>query len=54
MKQNEEYDYLAYSASSQDYTGLIPVGPVSEEELDHYEDLLPFLTPLVLKDIHKD
>ena len=26
----------------------------SQEELDHYEDLLPFLTPLVLKDIHKD
>ena len=54
MKKNEEYDYLANSASSQDYTGLIPVAPVSEEELENYENLLPFLPQIILKDIHKD
>ena len=29
--------------SAQDMTGLIPAGPIGEEELEHYEELYPFL-----------
>lgn len=29
--------------SAQDMTGLIPAGPVGEEELENYEELYPFL-----------
>lgn len=29
--------------SAQDMTGLIPAGPVGEEELEDYEELYPFL-----------
>lgn len=38
----EEYDYLAKAASAQDCTGLIPVAPLSEAELQAYEDLYPY------------
>jgi len=37
-----EYDYLK-PASAQDCTGLIPAGPVDEEEMDQYEELYSFL-----------
>ena len=33
----DEYDYLAKAASAQDCTGLIPVAPLSEAELQAYE-----------------
>lgn len=29
--------------SAQDMTGLIPAGPVGEDELEDYEELYPFL-----------
>ena len=49
-KTNEEiidsYDYLANAASSMDCTGLIPSGPVSEEDLESYQELYRFETPL--------
>ncbi len=55
MKSNEknqkiidEYDYLAKAASSQDCTGLIPAAPLSEAELQAYEDLYPY-RPAVTK-----
>ena len=41
----DEYDYLSNAASSQDCTGLIPSEPVSEAELESYEDLYHFLPP---------
>ena len=40
-----EYDYLK-PASTQDCTGLIPAGPVDEEEMDQYEELYSFLPPV--------
>lgn len=49
-KTNEEiidsYDYLANAVSSMDCTGLIPSGPVSEEDLESYQELYRFETPL--------
>ena len=41
----DEYDYLSNAASSQDCTGLIPSEPVSEAEIESYEDLYHFLPP---------
>lgn len=41
----DSYDYLANAASKQDMTGLIPSEPVSQEELESYEDLFHFLPP---------
>ena len=42
----DSYDYLSGAASSQDCTGLIPSAPLSEAELDSYEELYPFLPPV--------
>ena len=33
----DSYDFMSNAASSQDCTGLIPAGPVDEEELKSYE-----------------
>lgn len=44
-KHVPEYDYLK-PASTQDCTGLIPAGPVDEEEMDKYEELYSFLPPV--------
>lgn len=41
-----EYDYLGAS-SAQDCTGLIPSLPTKKEEIDHYEELYPFLPPII-------
>ena len=43
-KHFPEYDYLK-PASTQDCTGLIPSGPVDEEEMEQYEELYSFLPP---------
>lgn len=43
-------DLATYSA--MDCTGLIPAGPVTEEERERYEELYPSLTPPIL--LHKD
>ena len=32
----DSYDFMSNAASSQDCTGLIPAGPVDEEELKSY------------------
>ena len=42
----DSYDYLAGAASSQDCTGLIPSAPLTDAELDSYEELYPFLPPV--------
>lgn len=55
-KQNEilknqelinHYDYLKNAASSTDCTGLIPALPSSKEELESYQELYQYQTPLV-------
>ncbi|MGN0334746.1 MAG: hypothetical protein ACI4DV_03660 [Lachnospiraceae bacterium] len=47
-----EQDYLK-AASSQDCTGLIPAAPKTEEELENYEELYPFL-PNAIVSSNKD
>ena len=51
MKKNQElidhYDYLKNAASSTDCTGLIPAGPVDEEELKSYEAVYHYQPPKV-------
>lgn len=48
-KENEkiidDYDYLSNAASSMDCTGLIPSLPVTDAELESYNDLYQFQTP---------
>lgn len=41
MGKEKELDLA--TCSVQDCTGLIPSGPISEEELEDYEELYPFL-----------
>lgn len=43
----DHYDYLKNTASSTDCTGLIPALPTSEEELESYQELYQYQTPLV-------
>lgn len=43
----DAYDYLGNAASTQDCTGLIPSNPVSESELQSYEDLYKYQPPVV-------
>ena len=43
----DHYDYLKNAASSTDCTGLIPALPTSEDELDAYNDVYQYQTPLV-------
>ena len=40
--EHKDYDNIK-SASAQDCTGLIPANVQSEEELENYESLYPFL-----------
>ncbi len=44
----EEYRYLT-PCSAQEMTGLIPAGPVGEEEMEDYEELYPFLPKVPTK-----
>ena len=41
----DSYDYLSNAASKQEMTGLIPASPLSEGELESYEDIFHFLPP---------
>ena len=41
----DSYDYLSNAASTHDCTGLIPSAPVSEEELESYEDVYHYRPP---------
>lgn len=43
----DDYDYLSNAASSQDYTGLIPFLPVSEAELESYNDVYRIYPPVL-------
>ena len=52
MDRLPEYDYLGAS-SAQDCTGLIPSLPTKKEEIESYEELYPFLPPIIAKDDSK-
>ncbi|HAX52982.1 hypothetical protein [Muricomes intestini] len=41
----DDYDYLSNAASSMDCTGLIPSAPLSDAELESYNDLYQYQTP---------
>ena len=43
----DSYDFLSNSASSQDCTGLIPSGPVNEDELMSYETVYHYMPPQI-------
>lgn len=43
----DSYDFMSNAASSQDCTGLIPAGPVDEEELKSYEAVYHYQPPQV-------
>lgn len=45
QKLIDSYDYLSNAASTHDCTGLIPSAPVSEEELESYEDVYHYRPP---------
>lgn len=50
-KENEkiidDYDYLSNAASAMDCTGLIPSLPVSEAELEAYNDVYQYQPPVI-------
>lgn len=39
----DSYDYVGKACSNMDCTGLIPAAPESAAELDHYQELYPFM-----------
>ena len=41
----DDFDYLSSAAASGDCTGLIPSMPVSDAELESYEQIYPYLPP---------
>ena len=43
----DSYDFLSNAASTQDCTGLIPSGPVNEDELEYYEALYHYQPPKI-------
>ena len=43
----DSYDFLSKAASTQDCTGLIPSGPVNEDELESYEALYHYQPPQI-------
>ena len=43
----DSYDFLSNAASTQDCTGLIPSGPVNEDELGSYEALYHYQPPQI-------
>ncbi len=47
QKLIDSTDYLVNSASTQDCTGLIPSGPVNEDELESYEALYHYQPPQI-------
>lgn len=55
LKENQKiidnYDYLTKAASACDCTGLIPSLPVSEAELESYNELYQYQSPSVSRKI---
>ncbi len=52
-KENEkiidDFDYLSNAASSMDCTGLIPTPPLTDAQLESYNDLYQYQTPTAKK-----
>lgn len=46
-------DYLGYCASTNDCTGLIPAGMVTQAELLAYKDVYAFPTPVAVDETKK-
>ena len=49
QKRIDACDYLANAVSTQDCTGLIPSAPVSDAELESYEEVYHYQPPNVNK-----
>ena len=49
QKRIDACDYLANAVSTQDCTGLIPSAPVSDAELEYYEEVYHYQPPKVKK-----
>ena len=49
QKRIDACDYLANAVSTQDCTGLIPSTPVSDAELESYEEVYHYQPPKVKK-----
>lgn len=47
QKLIDSYDYLSNAASSLDCTGLIPVAPTTDAELESYESVYHYLPPKI-------
>ena len=45
----DSYDFMSNAASTHDCTGLIPAGPVDEEELESYEAVYHYQPPEISK-----
>ncbi len=44
QSKTDPYDIDIQACSTMDCTGLIPAKPKTEEELENYEELYPYLT----------
>ena len=49
QKRIDACDYLTNAVSTQDCTGLIPSAPVSDAELESYEEVYHYQPPKVKK-----
>lgn len=49
QKRIDVCDYLTNAVSTQDCTGLIPSAPVSDAELESYEEVYHYQPPKVKK-----
>lgn len=49
QKRIDSCDYLTNAVSTQDCTGLIPSAPVSDAELESYEEVYHYQPPKVKK-----
>ncbi len=52
LTAKNNYDVDIQACSAMDCTGLIPATPETEEEMEAYEDIYPYI-PLA-KEVHKD
>ncbi len=48
LTDTDNYDYLTKSASTTDCTGLITHGPVTDDALNSYQNVYPFLVPPIV------
>lgn len=46
-KKIDDFDYLSNAASARECTGLIPSIPMSEAELESYNDVYQYQPPII-------